>query len=103
MAYIQIVMGICQQKAVPKCVRLTIGGDKVNYPREVTADLTTVKLHLKSMVSMPNGKFLCIDINNFYLESPLDWPEYALIARKYVPQQLIDEVLHLSSLMAICT
>ena len=86
-------MDVCPQKAVPKWVRLTISGDQANYPGEVTtqpADLTTVKLHLNSVVSMPHGKFLAIDIN-FYLDTPLDCPEYACIATKHVPQQFIDE------------
>ena len=56
-------------------VRFTIGGDRVKYPGEVitkTADLTTVKLHLNSVVSMLHEKFLCININNFYLNINLN-------------------------------
>ena len=41
---------------------------------------------------MHNGKFLGININNFYLDTPLDHPEYAHIATKYVPQQFVDEI-----------
>ena len=44
-ADIQIVVDVCPQKAVPKCVWLTIGGDQGDYPGKVTtqtADLTTV-------------------------------------------------------------
>ena len=40
---------------------------------------------------MPKGKFLGIDIINFYLDTPLDCLEYAHIALKYVPQHFIDE------------
>ena len=48
-------------KGCPESVRLTIGRDKVHYPGQVTtqtADLTTVKLNLNSVVSMPNENFL---------------------------------------------
>ena len=61
------------QKVVPECARQTTSGDKVKYPGEVithTADLTTVKLHLNSVVSTPNRKFLDIEISNFYLDTP---------------------------------
>ena len=93
-AYIRIVVDIWPKKAVPECIRLTISGDRVKYPGEVTtctADPTTVKLHLNSVVSMPKGKFLSVDISNFYLNTPLDHPEYACIAMKYVPQSFINE------------
>ena len=79
-AYIRIVVDICPQKAVPECVRPTIGGNGVDYFGEVTtqtAYLTTVKLHLNSVISTSNGKFLGIDINNFSLDTSLDNPEYA--------------------------
>ena len=87
-------MNIQPQKAVPECIRLTIGGDRGKYHGEVTthtADLTIVKLHLNSVFSMPKGHFLGVDISNFYLDTPLDCLEYACIAMKYVPQNFIDE------------
>ena len=92
--YIRTVVDISPQKAVPECVRFTISGDRVQYPGKVTtqtADLTRVKLHLNSVASMPIGKFLGIEISNFYLNTPLDETEYAYMAVKYVHQQLIDE------------
>ena len=90
-AYIQIVVDICPQKAVPKCAWLTIGRDQVDYPGEVTtqtADLTTVKLHLSSVVSMPNGKFLGIDINNFYLYPPSRTPRICLHSHQICPPKI---------------
>ena len=81
-------------KGCPQACWTYIGGDRVKYPGQVTtwtADLITVKLHLNSIVSTPNGKFPDINISNFYLDTPLDWLLYAHIAVKYVPQQFIDE------------
>ena len=92
--YIRIVVDTNLQKAVPEHVRLTIGGDRVEYPGEVTtctAYLTTVKLHLNSVVSMSTRKFLGVNISNFYLDTPLDHLEHACIAVKYVPHHFIDE------------
>ena len=40
-------------------VRLTVGGDRINYPGEVatpTADLLTVKLMMNSVISTTNAQ-----------------------------------------------
>ncbi len=42
------------------------GGDRVHYPGDAgtpTADLLTVKLLLNSIISIPNAKFMTMDIN----------------------------------------
>lgn len=59
--------------------RITVGGDKINYPFEVatpTADLLTVKLLLNSVISTDGARFCSIDIKNFYLCTPLKRYEY---------------------------
>ena len=52
--------------------RITMGGNLINYPGDCgtpTADLLTVKLLFNSIISMPNAKFMSIDIKN--LEGPM--------------------------------
>lgn len=81
-------------------VRGTFGGDrtKMNYPGLVTqstADLVTVKLLLHSVVSDRSSKqlpakFATLDIEDFFLGTPLDRPEYVNIASKYIPQATLD-------------
>ena len=74
-AYIRIVIDIHPNKAIHKRVRLTIGGDQIDYPGEVTTqtvDLTTTKIHLNSVVSTPNSIFAVLDIGSFYLDTPLE-------------------------------
>ncbi len=47
-----------------------MGGNFINYPDGCgtpTADLLTVKLMFNSVISMPNAKFMTIDIKDFYL------------------------------------
>ena len=59
--------------------RLTMGGDKINYPGnggKPTADLLTIKLLLKSVISMPKAKFMTMEIKNFYLNTPLKQYKY---------------------------
>ena len=45
--YARVVVDFCPQKADPHRIRITAGGNLINYPRELstrTADLTTSKL-----------------------------------------------------------
>jgi hypothetical protein len=57
-------------KAKTKRVQLTVGGNLVHYPDKVsipTADLSTVKLLLKSVISTPGARFATFDLKDFYL------------------------------------
>eukprot|EP00957_Ditylum_brightwellii_P206366 15348049-Ditylum_brightwellii.AAC.2 len=52
--YGRIVCNYRPQKEDPNCVRLTIGGDQVEYPFDVstpTADLVTAKRLMNSVIS----------------------------------------------------
>jgi hypothetical protein len=54
--------------------RITVSGNLINYPGDCgtpTADLLTVKLLFNSIISTPNAKFMSIDINDFYLCTPM--------------------------------
>ena len=56
-------------------------GDLAAY----TASATTVKILLNSVVSTPSAKFATADISDFYLNTPLDRPEYVKIRRNQIP------------------
>jgi len=61
------------QKADINRTQLTVGGNHINYPhncRTPTADLLLVTLLLNSVISMPNAKFMTLDIKKFYLNTP---------------------------------
>ncbi len=57
--YGKFVVDYRENKEEKERVRLTVGGDRINYPGEVatpTADLLTVKLMLNSLAPpVPNG------------------------------------------------
>ena len=56
------------QKAETHLTRLTLGGNLINFPGDVTtptADLITDKLIFNSVLSTKNAKFMCADIANF--------------------------------------
>jgi hypothetical protein len=78
----------------PNRVRITVGGDRLPYEGNVstkTADLTTIKCLFNSVVSTKNARFCVGDVKNFYLNTPMDRPEYMRIPIKYIPQEIIDE------------
>ena len=56
-----------------------------------TDDLVTDKLHCNSVLSKPDGKYLIVDFNNFYLNNTMNKAEYIKIALKIIPQEIIDK------------
>ena len=78
---------------------MTVGGDRINYSGDVatkTADITTAKLLLNSVVSTPNAKFMTLDVKNFYLNTPLKRYEYLRIPINLIPEEVIQQYqLHL--------
>jgi hypothetical protein len=61
------------------CTRLTMGGDRINYPDDCgtpTADMTLFKILVNSILSTPNAKCLMMDIKEFYLQTPMRRTEY---------------------------
>lgn len=58
-----------------------------------TADLMTDKLLLKSVISTPGAKFVTLDIKYFYLNTPMEEPEFLCMEIEYFPQGLIDDYI----------
>ena len=80
--------------------RLTVGGNLINYPdnlRTETADLLTFKILLNSVISTPGARFICLDMKNFYLNTPMKRYEYMRLPLNLIPQEIIDRY----NLMAI--
>lgn len=58
--YTKIVVDFCPQKEDPNKVRITAGGNLMNYPGELTtrtADLTTAKRMCNSVISTPGARY----------------------------------------------
>ena len=92
--YGRIVVTYRPQKSEPNRTRLTVGGDRVNYPFETstpTADLPTIKMLWNSVLSTPKAKFLSMDVANFYLGTPMERPEFMRLPIKVIPQEIIDK------------
>ena len=76
--YLCICANYRPQKADPYRVRFTVGGILVDYNGPTytpTADLTTAKILLNSVLSIPRAKFFTIDLSNFYLITPFTNPK----------------------------
>jgi hypothetical protein len=92
--YGSFVVDIKDHKEEKERTRLTIGGDHIDYPGDKstrTAGLTTAKILINSVISTFGAKLLVIDINNFYLNTPLGRFEYMVINLSSLPQEMIDK------------
>jgi hypothetical protein len=77
--YARVVVDHRPQKADPNRIRITAGGNLINYPGKLTtrtADIMTAKLLWNSVLSTPGAKYMCLDIKKNYLSAPLDRFEY---------------------------
>lgn len=91
--YLRLVVADRPMKTNPRRVRWTVGGDQVDYPGDVntkTADLTSAKILINSVLSTSNAKFMCLDLKDFYLNADMDRPEYMRIPLSQIPQKMID-------------
>jgi hypothetical protein len=95
--YLCICANYRPQKADPYRIRFAVGGNLINYHGKTytpTADLTTTKLLLNSVVSTPGATFFCIDLSNFYLLTPFSHPsqyEYLYIPEWAIPEDIMEE------------
>ena len=73
-SYGRIVVDYKPQKEEPHTTILTVGKILIYYAGDVrtpTADITTSKLIIKSTISTPGERYMCCDIKNFFLGTPL--------------------------------
>jgi hypothetical protein len=93
-AHSRVVCEVRPTKADPDRTRITISGNNIAYHGDTgtkTGSIEVVKGVLNSVCSRPKGKFLTADINNNYLNTPLDRPEYVHIKIDVIPQEFIDK------------
>jgi hypothetical protein len=69
-------------------VRNTFAGNLSDYSGETkadTGDIESFKILLNSTISDPQAKMACVDISDFYLNEPLEEPEYMKVPLKDIP------------------
>jgi hypothetical protein len=69
-----------------------VGGNPLHYPGNCgtpTVDMITVKIHLNSVISTKNTRYCTIDLKDFYLNTPMDQPEYMCMKISNLPPDFV--------------
>ena len=91
--YARTVVDYWADKDDPNRVCITVGGNAIEYPGEIatrTADLMTTKVLWDSVISTRNAQYMCADVKNFYLCTPLEKYEYMRMPINLIPQDFIN-------------
>jgi hypothetical protein len=75
-------------------VRLTIGGDILDYSGDVatsTADITTFKILISSTLSTKDATMMMMDIKNYYIGTPRPRFEYMKMLLSRFPDEIIQK------------
>jgi hypothetical protein len=91
--YLRVVSAYRPEKANPRRVRWTVGGNLIDYPGDVstkTADLCTAKLLFNSVLSTPDARFMTGDLKDFYLGTPMERYEYMRVPIHMIPTDIIE-------------
>ena len=92
--YGHIVATIRPHKKETHRVRLTGGWNIIDYPGDAstpTEDHTTPKTPFNSVVSTPNSRFMCDNVEDFYLNTPIERYKYMMLPIDIIPQEIIDQ------------
>jgi hypothetical protein len=92
--YGRIVCDYKPHKNEKERVRLTIGGDVLDYSGDVatsTADITTFKILINSTLSTKDAAMRMMEIKNYYLGTPLPRFEYMKMLLSRFPDEIIQK------------
>jgi hypothetical protein len=92
--YGKIVCDYKPHKKEKECVRLTVGGDRLDYSGDVvasTADITTFKILINSTRSTEDAIMMMMDIKNYYLGTPLSRFEYMKMVLSRFPEEIVQK------------
>ena len=101
-AYANMVCDIRPAKSEKYRVRLTIGGDVLDYYGDASspaASLLETKLLINSVISTPGARFMSMDLKDHFLCTPMLNPECMKIPYKYFPGDDIKEKYELDKLV----
>jgi hypothetical protein len=82
------------RKAETNRVRITVGGNLLDYLGETSAEaasIETTKLIINSVLSTPGARLRTIDISNFYIQNYLKDYQYMRFHISMIPQEIINE------------
>jgi hypothetical protein len=95
-SYANYVCNIRPQKTETHRVRMTAGGDQLDYPGDPSSPAVSMldaKLHINSTISDAHkgARYFGIDIKNFYLGTPMKYFQYIRVLAKMIPQEVWDD------------
>jgi hypothetical protein len=91
--YDKIVCDYKPHKQEKERVRLTVGGDKLDYSGDVatsTADITTFKILINSTLSTKDAAMIMMYIKNYYLGTPLPRFDNMRMLLSRFPEEIIQ-------------
>ena len=92
--YASFLCKVRNEKKERNRTRLVVGGDRTNFTGEVatpTAEMLVAKLLFNSVVSTKGARFMTADISNFYLNTPLERPEYIRLKLDDIPEEIVSQ------------
>jgi hypothetical protein len=92
--YGKIVCDYKPHKKEKERVRLTVGGDKLDYSGDIatsTADITTFKILINSTLSTEDAAMMMMDIRNYYLGTPLPRFENMKMLLSRFPKEIVQK------------
>jgi hypothetical protein len=92
--YGKIVCDYKPHKKEKERIRLTVGGDRLDYSGDVTtstADITTFKILVNSTRSTEDAAVKMMDIKNYYRGTPLPRFEYMKMFLSRFPEEIIQK------------
>jgi hypothetical protein len=75
-------------------VRLTVGGDRLDYSGDIatsTADITTFKILINSTLSTEDATMMMMDTKKYYLGTPLPRFEYMKMLLSRFPEEIVQK------------
>jgi hypothetical protein len=82
------------EKDNPNQTRLTVGGNWIVHHGNVSTpavEMMTVKMHLNSVISTKGVQYCTFDLKDFYLNMPMEQPEYMRMKLSdLLPQEFVD-------------
>jgi hypothetical protein len=98
--YGKIVCDYKPHKKEKERVRLTVGGNRLDYSGDITtstADITTFKILINSTLSTKDAAMMMMEIKNYYLGTPLPRFEYT----KMQLSRFLEEIIQKYNLNAL--
>lgn len=90
-SYCRLVTALRPKKAETHRVRVTVGGDRLEYDGNCSTDcasLALVKTHLNSTISTDNARYATLDIKDYYYGTPMKEYEYVRMSMDIIPDEI---------------